>query len=889
MRRCLSFWLVVFFIALTGSAFCQSDSYVGPGVWYLRVTNTHPAASLCIRALFMLNRDPWTERVYGGTDGWGKQAPSEDKWLAPGRCTQWLDMGSHMTRQAHFPEKKRYIGVHVGAMYPGTGAPLDLRLRLGIAKGPEHAPVRTIEVNESSPSCVSEGMFLSVPPKLPTQSFLISSVDGEVLTFEEAAENQLKWVVDLGPVKNPPVHCWFAYSRVIYAGLNLRKPSRLERTSLKLVKALGYTNFSQYASEAGDDAALQALGYPTYRQNYVHGYTDDYLVNVHKDLKSKGLDRYVGLVSFGDEVNVYHLQMSVEEQNKLFVVWLKNRGADPALYVRPEDEFASGAAPKDERWSYVRLFSPTAHWRDGEKAAKDLQVMQLKPQLVYDSTLFRYELWFEENRRRSELARKLFGEKILIGSNFNSCSMNPSQWVDMFRTGGLTTPWAEDWWWDLSETSPQSWGLVFGVMRRAAAFHNSPMVFYTIPDNAERADHLLRMNYLAVANQVKHLDHFNIFHQGFGTCDYVEYAQSRDKFVAFRRIADAIGKVDKRLYSARMRPAQVAIIFTKPGSVWSEAEATCDPAQNPQSNSGPVIHPGNFTLQQEEMRSVWLALRHAGIPVDVITDDDIADGYITKYQAAFLIGAEMQRSAVPGLVRWVTQGGTLVGLCGGGLLDEYRCPIAEMHQLYGIGDVNTRRTRMVVIPGDILKIGSLASEEPLGTVMTDRVEMPVLCMRQNLAPLGSKVLSTYENGGAAAVRRYLGKGRAVLCGFMPGLAYVRPALVLTEQGYPFTMPENYPADRRQILLSLLSPFKPAQPVTTSDYLVEATVQDGRYGSVVTLVNFRNNPVKVTIRLPGLSKAKKVVSSQYGALKFRRGKGILTVTLNVDIGDILAVD
>jgi len=837
----------------------------------------------------MLNRDPWNATVYGSVDGWTQQLPGSNKWLPTGQSTQWLDMGDFMTTQTYFKEKKRYVGVHVGAVYPEVPAISNLKLKIEIAKGPEHIRIRTIDVNESNPNYMCNGMFFNVPPKLPTQSLLVSPDDGEILTFEEAAEKQLNWVTKPGAVKHPPVYCWFVSAKILPAGVDFRNPSRLAKTNLKIAKAIGYTNYSQYLSESGDDAALRSMGYPTYRQNYVTGYTDDYLTNIYKDLSAKGLDKYVGLVSFGDEVTVEMLQMPEEKQDARFVEWAKKSGADPLSYVRPENEDIAKSLPKDYQWRYVKLFRQTAFWRDAEKASRDLKAMRLKPHLVYDSYIFRHELWFEENKRRTDLARQFFGKDILTGSNYNSCSINPSQWIDIFRSGGFTTPWAEDWWWDLSEVSPQSWGLVFGVMRRAAVFHNSPMVFYTIPDNAEPADHLLRMNYFAIANQVKHLNHFCIYHQGYATCDYVEYAQSKDKFTVFQRIADALGKVDKRLYYARMRPAQVAIVFTKPGSVWSDLQATCDAAQNPENNTGPVIGPGNYTLQQEEMRSIWLALRHSGIPVDVISDDDIANGYINRYKAAFLVGSQIQRSAVSALINWVKNGGALVGLCGGGLIDEYQQPVQEMYSLYGISDVKIQQTRMVVIPGDILHIGSLAADEPLGFVKMGSSEMPALCLRSDIIPSGAKILSVYDDKKVAVARNVMGKGRAVLCGFMPGLAYVRPALVMTEHGYPYIMPEDYPADRRKSILSLFSPFKPVRPVTTSDYLVEATVQDGKYGSVVTLVSFRNKPKKVTVTLNAFSKAKKIVSTHSGALTIFKNNGIPAVTLNVDVGDILIID
>ena len=95
--------------------------------------------------------------------------------------------------------------------------------------------------------------------------------------------------------------------------------------------------------------------------------------------------------------------------------------------------------------------------------------------------------------------------------------------------------------------------------------------------------------------------------------------------------------------------------------------------------------------------------------------------------------------------------------------------------------------------------------------------------------------------------------------------------------------------RTTVLLGA-NPWVRGHHVTTSDPLVEATLQEGPLGAVVTLISFRDEPLDdVTVRLPGLPDAKAVTSLRHGPLEVRREPNIPTVSLPVDIGDFLVVD
>ena len=119
-----------------------------------------------------------------------------------------------------------------------------------------------------------------------------------------------------------------------------------------------------------------------------------------------------------------------------------------------------------------------------------------------------------------------------------------------------------------------------------------------------------------------------------------------------------------------------------------------------------------------------------------------------------------------------------------------------------------------------------------------------------------------------------------------GLAYVQPAM-----GPHAGMPEGFPQELRDLItLRLADDADVARHVVTSDPLVDATLQEGPAGAIVTLTSFRNEPIAtLTVSLPGLPNAKAVTSTQHGPLEVRQVDGVPTVSLPLDIGDFLVVD
>jgi len=868
-----------------------------PATWHLRVTNPQKAkTALCVRIYFnTVDQNPVGDTIYLGRDGEQVDIPPKDRWLEPGEASDWIDISPHLPRRITTNNDLR--PVLIGALTEPAGKRLDLRVEL--ARGQDRTPVRAIKVADRHPNMMGYLAWLNGKPDLPTLGLLLpagASPNERIYTFEEAAEQQLRWIKDCGPLPKPSRHMWFvSYQNIVggdHATPSFIKPTRYEKMQTEIIYRLGYNNLTHYAQNAKDIASIRALGFVPARAKMVHFSVhhdaktpDDFLRLLEqraRELKKAGVWEYVRAVSFGDEADVVVTHRPVEEQDRLFVAYLQTKRCDPLDFILPEQEAAARGMAEDDRWSLVHL--------NGRHPVE-------KPKLLYEAADFRYKLWTEENAQYTRKVAEVFPPGALTGINYtpgSSAWPDVRKFIDMIRDGGLTMPWSEDWWWGGQDGTPQAYGLLLAAQRHAADYHGSDSCFYVIPEQRLKdpqlsADHFLRMNYFALGQGAKVIDHFAIYHQGVSGFDHVDFDQSRNTYPAIHRITSAVGKIDERLYRARMRPAETAICLSKANDIWNTENLESDP-DYPSDVNGPKaynLYYADLNSDNTERKALWLALRHAHVPVDIITDEDIAAGMLAKYKVLYLVGQELLSAAAPALTRWVEDGGVLIAEGGCGLLDEYREPIPAMSQLFGIAGSHLER------PVRTIYLNRLAGIAPLDTITFDGregIKLPALCYRHALQSADdAQVIARFADGSPACLERKVGQGKAIAFGGLLGLAYARPAMT-NRSAYPAVLAEDFPPAVRDLIAGWTESAGVARQVITSDPLVEATLQEGPKGAVVTLINFRNQPVKeITVTFPGLPGATRVVSLQYGTRKVMKTAGGPAIRLPVDQGDFLTVD
>lgn len=584
--------------------------------------------------------------------------------------------------------------------------------------------------------------------------------------------------------------------------------------------------------------------------------------------------------NFGDEIWI-SVRMPVEEQNHRFREYLRRNRFNPLELIPDKELEKARQLSKEEQWKLVKI----------------MPSLPEKPKQYYESANYRYQLWYEELAARTQEFKKNHpGKRVLTGANF-SPHMNVwpdvRQWIGPFRAGAMTMTWTEDWWWQIPEVSPQVYGFLLDALRLAGSYHGAPAQFYVMPFKGNSPDNFRRMNALALAHGVKILNHFHTEAQVLTTWDYVDVMDSPRTYQAIHDVIHDVGAVEHRLFPAMPQQAQIAIMLSRASDTWDTEDI---------GGSG-HLYSTKFNVNNEERKAIWLALRHAQYPVDLITDEDIADGRLSTYKVLYIVGSEMLRAAAEPLMNWVKNGGLVYTTGGGGLLDEYHQRLKMLYQIYGIKEhelvrhirhIRPRQTLSEMKPYDELVT------RPLDET-TDKITLPAYFYRETLQPESSAdIVGRYiaDNSAGLIVNKF-GKGRAIYCCALAGIAYLKPAITGSSQ----ILPTNFSENVRRFITAPAIWADVVSPVQTSDPLVETQYFCGAEGDIVVLINWRDESIEnLVVRFPGKTEIRIVRSlrkagyfrghlhkQKAGTLEIRHPNSVPEVELDLGISDYLLLD
>jgi len=583
--------------------------------------------------------------------------------------------------------------------------------------------------------------------------------------------------------------------------------------------------------------------------------------------------------NLGDEVGL-NLGMKVDEQNQRFRDYLKGKKITPLQVLSDDNAAKARDLTADQQWALVTLLPPLPD----------------KPVQFYESANFRYQLWYEELAAQTKaIEAQNPGKRVLCGANY-SPHMNVwpdvRQWVDPFKAGALTMSWTEDWWWQLPEVSPQVYGFLLDGLRLGGSYHGAPMQCYIMPFKGQSQDNLRRMHGLAFAHGVKIVNHFVTQNQSMITWDYVDQCESPRTYQAIHDMIRDAGAVEGQLYPAMPQKAQVAILLSRAADTWDTEDL----------GGAGGLYGAKYNVNNDERKSLWMALRHAQYPVDLITDEDVAEGKLAGYKVLYVVGSEMLASAVKPLSQWVKNGGLLYASGGGGLLDEYHQHNTALYEVYGLKSHLLNRATRGIRPrrslpnADILDTVSVAAQD----AGIANLAYPALCYRDALEVAAqTKILATYAKDQSPAFTYHaFGNGGVYYAGALTGLAYITPAMADIVDG----LPNEFPASLRALITLPAVQAKITPPVTTSNPLVEAQYLTGPNGAIITLTNWNRQPVdKLILRFPGLP-VQRVQSlraagyfkgnlhdQQAGKLPVQVVDGVPQVELRLELTDYLLVE
>lgn len=614
----------------------------------------------------------------------------------------------------------------------------------------------------------------------------------------------------------------------------------------QLKDALGYNTQLPAGFEK-----IQKDGY--HQHTHSPGEIENFVKNLTPEQKAN-----FRILSFGDEIHLGEINYADAANQPKFQAWLKAKGYTAADLGGTDP--ASATMTKDES----------------------------KPELAWYSKLFSAEERFQYYAEMTRMAERLLNKDVLTGANYSPHGApqyygHLDQWIDIFKFRGMSAYWTEDYIFSVPEP-PQMIGWMLANARCAVKYHNLPIHFYVMPHApGQTAENLRRGMVYAVGAGATQIDSFWVAPPENYTENFIAWSYP-DSFKAVHESIYDSGEVEQIAVGGRYRSSRVALILGR-ATDFNEPRVKVTPKDDPFAALCQMDFGGfQQTLCRKDAHGLYLALRQAQHGVDLITEEDITDpklDILKNYDVVYYAGEWCDTHTVKKLDAWVKNGGTLYATAGLGHLNQFNKPEQSLLNLLGLKSVTIAKNAYHIRP--LLELPLL---KPIDTITLNGEAVPAIAMKQVLTPGDAKVIGTWSDKSAAVTVREYGKGKAIAVGTLPGHSYIKAGNVVTAWARggrrmvynPVAM--GTPAGKLALLG--VDGKDAVRNVVASDALVEGMVIDNAKGSVVTLVNWNDAPLKgvdVTVQLPYKPSSVRSVQQQKSIpVTYADGKATLKVDL-----------
>lgn len=502
----------------------------------------------------------------------------------------------------------------------------------------------------------------------------------------------------------------------------------------------------------------------------------------------------------------------------------------------------------------------------------------------YHQHRFRSLVFAQLNAKATELIEKYFP----AGTKTNSGSIFPStggfSTLDrgddpflLFKERGVTEFSSEiSWGWGGSPDyiGPQVQSYEAALARSLSKYHNCPMGSYLIADGNRgyTGDYVELASYPMYTQDFKWLHYYY-----FGWISECTFIGCPDVLKGIKRTSYNLGKVEDEILNSKIVPASIAIGWSSSTDIWDLAVK-----DEIQYGTGNCIYP-------QERLNLYLILRHLSFPCDIVSEEDIEEGYLDRYKAFIWVGDHIKKQAAEKLRSWVEKGGILISVAGGGFFDHYNKPLETLLPVYGVKSSHLEKKAIALRPKlELLHEKSLdkvSFKMPGGKEIT----FDIYGYRQSFQPDTGKVIARYQNGEVACVENNFGKGKSIIMGFLPGPTYFKPAIPLKPYGrggideLSQFVPTVFKKDVPDIFGYLLSDIN--RPVISSEPLVEPIVRKSDYGYVIPLINYTGkklNKLILTLNIKDLNNIEKIESLFSKISSVKKVAGVYQIEL-INIG------
>ena len=429
-------------------------------------------------------------------------------------------------------------------------------------------------------------------------------------------------------------------------------------------------------------------------------------------------------------------------------------------------------------------------------------------------------------------------------------------WFIMGREGAFSIAWSEDWLWGRDRWELVSFAV--DVLRNIAEENGIPFGMYIVARTGGFMRKSMSLLGRGAAAEI-------VYNWG----PRYAFADQFSEFPAVQQeVGDTtrlVGECEDYLYGSKPVPAEVALLYSRSEEIW------------PADESG-----------IKNRHHVYFALLHDQVPVDLITEDQVAAGKLSRYKILYVTSAHLQRKAAEQIREWVKAGGFLWADGEAATRDEYDEPLGLLDRVLGRKYLYTERHRQLRGGLGYGNIGDPIDACTLGLPGQDeRREVEVYLLRAMVEPEeGTTVTGTYKDGRPAALLTRTDRGQALYFTFPVGISYRRR---LGQKD--FDPSQDYRERERRPISHFPLHAGVVRPVELSTPVIEAIMTEGKGGRTVVLINFRFKPVdSLTVRILERGQPiRKVRSARHGLLEMTRSGGRAIVSLPLDQADVLMID
>jgi hypothetical protein len=627
--------------------------------------------------------------------------------------------------------------------------------------------------------------------------------------------------------------------------------------------AAAFPEAKQLALALGDNTTFGGVGK---KRELVAHWPDPSIEAIKKHEARKGGFDDLAIVSYGDEIHLPAIPLKDDE----FAKWLTDKG------IKVEGEAKHTTDKKHPLYYYSQI------------AAKEKGAAKFATGTAYYKS-----------------------KGVLTGVNYSPHAnylVTELDYIRPFKLKALSMPWTEDYAWQIAEFSPQVVGYLLSGVRAGAKYDDLPIHMYVMPHSPGQLPSEFRQNfYTAVAHGAKMINFFCATPSAVGNTE--NYVESYD-LAMWKQIYTCTreaGVFEDYVLDGKVRPAKVGLLLSSTDEI--------------------ITGVNNFSLalHNNERKALYYALKHAQIPVDFLSEDDVIEGRAKDYKLIYVTQQYVHSKCLDALQKWCEAGGTAVAMTGGGFYNEFQKENPAAAKFYGATGLKIETDPKLIskylgkenVP--FLSKHDLPRYEPIDAVQwclrgLPKVEpspnpspehifnVPVIAWKQPLTPADGTVIGKFKDGSPAVVLKRHGAGRAVLFGFLPGQAYLKSGLPVrpvdrgaNAESFAHFLPTGMSTT---LLARLADDFAPrdAKPVATTDGLVETSCidtpakGDAPARLAVPLINWTGNDLtSLTITIRGVDKVSKVRSVERGELKYTLTKGGLMIQMPLGAADMLLID